>query len=61
VPREHVNNYLEVELGYPSEIDDLIEGYAETSGTNDTVYPYVPIETVEQLILNHGGIKEPIL
>lgn len=48
--------YSEVELGYPSELDDLIEDYAEMPDTTETIYPYVPIDVVNKLIEKHGGI-----
>lgn len=48
--------YSEVELGFPSSIDDLIDNLAEDPGTTETVYPYVPIEIVNKLIEKHGGI-----
>ncbi len=50
--------YSEVELEFPSELDELIEEYAETEGTTQTVFGYVPIKVVNQLIEKHGGIKE---
>lgn len=50
--------YNSVELGFPSELDDLIEEFAEDDDTTDTVYPYVPIEIVNKLIEKHGGIAE---
>lgn len=48
--------YSEVELGYPSELDDLIEVYSDEPGTTQTVYGYVPIDIVNKLIEKHGGI-----
>lgn len=48
--------YSKVELGFPSAIDDLIEDFSDEPGTTETVYPYVPIEIVNQLIEKHGGI-----
>lgn len=49
--------YERVELGYPSDIDELIDlEYAECPGTTDTIYAYVPIEIVNKLIEKHGGI-----
>lgn len=48
--------YTKVELGYPSELDPLIDIYAEESGTTETVYVYVPIKVVNKLIKKHGGI-----
>lgn len=46
--------YYEVELGFPNEYDELIDGYAEDKGSTDTVFPYVPIEVVDELIAKHG-------
>ena len=60
-PRKNYNGiYTNVELGYPSEADELINEYAEAShlfNFTETVYPYVPIEIVEKLIEKHGGIN----
>lgn len=50
--------YHSVELGFPSELEDLIEEFAEADDTTDTLYPYVPIEIVNKLIEKHGGIAE---
>jgi len=56
-PRKMCNEYDRVELGFPSEADDLISGYAEDKeDLTGTVYGYVPIEIVEELIKKHGGI-----
>lgn len=53
-----VQDYESVELGYPSEEDELINEYAEDDlDYTETVYGYVPIEIVEELINKHGGIK----
>ena len=46
--------YTEVELGFPSGLDNLIDIYAEDPGTTETVYKYVPIEVVNELIEKHG-------
>ena len=57
MPRENKAwPYSEVELGFPSEVDDLIEIYGEEHGTTETVFPYVPIDIVNELIEKHGGI-----
>lgn len=50
--------YREVELGYPSRLDELIDDYAEDPGSTKTVYGYVPIEVVNQLIDKHGGFAD---
>lgn len=52
--------YSEVELGFPSEEDELINEYAEegpdTEDYTKTVYGFVPINIVNELIEKHGGI-----
>lgn len=49
--------YDEVELGYPSMEDSLINEYAEDPDEpTETVYGYVPISIVDKLIKKHGGI-----
>lgn len=49
--------YSEVELGFPSEEDLLINDYAEDPGEyTETVYGYVPVEIVDELLQKHGGI-----
>lgn len=54
--------YTSFELGYPSDKDKLIDIYAENpnatkdeNGCIHTVYPYVPVQTVIELIKKHGG------
>ena len=59
-PRESLldmKDYTELELGFPSEMDTLIEAYAEEEGTNDTVFPYVPVKVIEALVAKHGGVR----
>ena len=58
IPRiTYPGEYTKVELGYPSEPDELIEEYAEDwDDLTDTVYGYVPIEVVDKLLEKHGGI-----
>lgn len=51
--------YKMVELGYPSERDDLIIDYAKNADIpTRTIYPYVPVDLVVSLIEKHGGIRE---
>lgn len=58
MPRNHNEwPYESFELGYPSELDPLIEDYAEAPGTADTVFNYVPVDVVVELINKHGGFK----
>lgn len=57
-PRENgFSYYSEVELGYPSETDGIIMEYAEDKeNPTETVYAWVPIEVVDELVEKHGGI-----
>ena len=58
-PREHCNYYDEVEIGFPSDKEDLIMRFAEQEETpTDTVYGYVPLEIVEAVAVKHGGVVE---
>lgn len=55
-PCEDADEHSAVELGYPSALDCEIADYAETQGTTDTVFAFVPVEVVDKLINKHGGI-----
>ena len=45
------------ELGFPTKSDDLILEYAEDrKKPTETIYPFVPIEVVIELINKHKGI-----
>lgn len=56
-PRENdLVDYESVELGYPNKLDDLIADYAEVFGTTGTVFGYVPVNLVNELLEKHGGI-----
>ena len=63
-PRGLADEYTQVEIGFPSLNDRLIEKYREDYGWEDDcgltnpVYPYVPVEVVDQLIEFHCGINE---
>jgi len=54
---DHYTPYESVELGFPSEEDELINEYAEDNDYTNTVYGYVPVDIVEKLIEKHGGFK----
>ena len=56
-PRSDSGPYKSVEIGFPSDIESLILSYAETRvNPTETVYPYVPVELVNQVIEKHGGL-----
>jgi len=51
------DRYAEVELGYPSRPSALLLRYAsDPKDPTDTIYPYVPVEIVSELIRAHGGM-----
>ena len=53
-------NYTEVELGYPNQEDGMLLDYAEdVDCPTCTVYSHVPIEVIEKVCENHGGIIAP--
>jgi hypothetical protein len=55
--------YQEVEIGYPNDIEPLLEEYAEDPcAFTNTVYPYVPVSVVATVLAKHGGIvgHEPL-
>ena len=57
-PRETCNFYQEVECGYPSEREETLMPYCECSSDPlQTVYGYVPIDIVEEIVKKHGGIS----
>ena len=56
-PRKSCADYTAVELGFPSVADELLTPYAEDSSKpTDTVYGWVPVDVVAQLIIKHGGL-----
>lgn len=55
-PRENIGPWYEVECGFPSSTPELIMSFAEEpEKPTETVYAYVPVDLVEQLIGLHGG------
>lgn len=56
-PREDDEVYTHVELGYPSEAEASLAQYAERPDhLLDTVYGWVPVGVVVDLLLSHGGM-----
>lgn len=64
-PRDDfADHYTEVEVGFPSEREELLMPYIdaidpETVDSTGTVYGYVPISVIEQVIEKHGGLVGP--
>ena len=61
-PKKVAKRYSKVEVGFPSERESLLEKYVETIFEDgfvdftDTVYPYVPVKVVNEVLKKHGGI-----
>ena len=46
------------EVGFPSEKEDLLMPYVEDAEVpTETVYAYVPVAIVDEIIRKHGGLK----
>ncbi|MHC3427237.1 hypothetical protein [Streptomyces sp. DT18] len=63
VPADYPGPYTKVEVGFPSERPEPWSDWAEYAEDPDepteTVYGYVPVETVRALIDSHGGEVAP--
>jgi|2_EtaG_2_1085320.scaffolds.fasta_scaffold05185_8 hypothetical protein len=58
-PRDDAKRYKAVEIGYPSEEELMIKSFAEDQDNLcSTVYGFVPIKIVDQIIEKHGGVDE---
>lgn len=59
-PRVNVAvRYSSVEVGFPSEEEPLLLEYAEDpDNPTGTVYGYVPVITVTNVIAKHGGMQD---
>lgn len=54
-PRATLRNgerYKKLELGYANAREDLLEEYRD-----GVVYPYVPVDLVNEVLAKHGGIE----
>ena len=54
--RDGCIDYKRVELGFPSQAEEMIRDYAEDDDLTRTVYGYVPVELVDRVLQKHGGI-----
>lgn len=58
-PRNNEGPYTHLEVGFPSESEELLLPFAEDdTEPTKTVYGWVPIEVIEAVIAKHGGRKE---
>lgn len=55
---DKAEHYDAVEVGFPSERVSVLQRYAakDLSGDNTDVYGYVPVEIVNQIVNDHGGL-----
>jgi hypothetical protein len=60
-PRDdYAARYAQVEVGYPSEREELLMPYVEDAERpTETVYGYVPVSVIEAVIAKHGGLVGP--
>ena len=58
-PRNNAGPYTAVEIGFPSEYEELIIDWAEDKASpTQTVYGYVPSHIVSLVLAKHGGMVE---
>lgn len=56
-PRNNEGPYTHVEVGYPSHAEPMLKPFAEDpDNLIHTVYGYVPVNLVLEVINNHGGV-----
>ncbi len=55
---DYADIYTEVEVGFPSEREELVMPHIEVPGGVPTknVYPWVPSQVVADVIKKHGGL-----
>ena len=57
-PRNDFGPYKEVEVGFPSIVEELLMPYCEDeSDPCQTVYSHVPVNVVSLVLAKHGGIE----
>lgn len=58
-PRNDQGPWTEVEVGFPSEREEMIMEWVEDeTNPTDTVYGWVPVEVIQQVVAKHGGTNE---
>ena len=56
---DNAEKYTSVEIGFPSKREPMLIDFAdEPSHPTETVYGYVPVQIVTNVIAKHGGIVE---
>lgn len=58
-PRDNYGPWTHFEIGFPSHEEPLIMGHVEDpSAPTETVYGYVPVGVILDVIEKHGGIDD---
>ena len=56
---DNAEKYTSVEIGFPSEREPMLMQFAEeVNDPTGTVYGYVPVQIVTNVLAKHGGIVE---
>jgi hypothetical protein len=56
---DEAERYSEVEIGYPTAKEELLMNWCEDpADPTGTVYGYVPVQVVVNVIAKHGGMVE---
>lgn len=60
IPKEICGEFEAMEIGFPSEQEDLIMEFidSDTQPPTQSVYGYIPIDLIEKVVEKHGGIDE---
>ena len=57
-PRHNQGPWSQVELGFPSSLEPAFMPYCEdTTRPTDTVYGWVPLTVVAEVVDAHGGLE----
>lgn len=56
---DNAKKYTSVEIGFPNKKEPMIMQYCDEPGKPlDTVYGYVPVQVVTNVLAKHGGIVD---
>ncbi len=60
IPKKVATEFQAMEIGFPSQQEDLIMEFIDRTEHDPTqsVYGYIPIDLIEKVIEKHGGIDE---
>lgn len=59
-PRKDLGPWTMVEVGFPTQrVEELMQYAEDPTKPTETVYGWVPVEVVEQIVIAHGGLAQP--